>query len=399
MGLDNFSNEGATETSSDSVFPGEAPAQCWGLADEEIRIPSIADLMSRVAELESRLASAEAVEGRDIDEAILSGYRGMLDARVAAFDSALQDALPRFQEQLEQELAKKNDMQRQAHAEGLFVEGLGYPPHQMRVISCRLNIRTVTYSVFPTTNHQERTEVLGAISPTGRELSAAQWRSEQGIVESDGLGLIDWVLTAWAAIGLLRGFVRLSLRFVSTRASRLKVPLRRQWFAQPGFQSTPYLRAGAGQCDEYGNITISSLGTPADQRLAFAHEYLHSLLSPKFLPFRDLRAKVKIVGYKKSQLLRYTEEALAETFAQMKINGVSASALVEGLRFPMGSAVYQLTWKGVAAEGVAAVTVGTIVVGGAAVSVQWILDAEERKARKAQKSPGPRHGDGRPVRD
>ena len=63
-----------------------------------------------------------------------------------------------------------------------------------------------------------------------------------------------------------------------------------------------------------------------------------------------------MAAYEKSALLRYTEEALAETYAQMRVNG--AKGILTGLRFPIANGY--VTLSRAAAEG----AIGTIIVGG-----------------------------------
>jgi hypothetical protein len=369
----------------DSISQADGSAKTWAVVEDGVKILTVADLMARVAEFESRLGARDDGEGRDIDQAILSGYRQMLEDRVAAFDAALQDALPGLQEEIERELAKKNDMRQQAHVLGLSIEGLGYPPHQMRVISGKIRVRSVTYSVVPAVNDHEQTEVLGALSPSGQEDTAQQWQSKQGAVVSEGLGPVDWVLAAWGVVSALRGLGRLALRVVSTRLPQVRLALRRQWFAQPTLQTSPYLGAGRGYTDEFGNATISSQGTPTEQRLVLAHEYIHSWLSPRFLPFRNLRADLSELMYERSELLRYTEEALAETYAQLKVHGKSLNSLIVGLRYPMEFAEYRLTWGVVAAEAFLGVTIGTIMVGGTAVTVHLVMKSRRGGAKPQQR--------------
>jgi hypothetical protein len=94
------------------------------------------------------------------------------------------------------------------------------------------------------------------------------------------------------------------------------------------------LPAGEGWTDKYGNVGISPHGTPKDRALAHAHESVHSFLSPKAMNrLREFRANLSMAAYEKSELFRYIEEALAETYAQVKVNGLRA--LPEGLKFPV----------------------------------------------------------------
>lgn len=57
------------------------------------------------------------------------------------------------------------------------------------------------------------------------------------------------------------------------------------------------------------------------------HEGVHQFLSPRSGPLRGLRADVGMAGYNRSHLIRYLEEAAAET--------VGTGSLRAGLRFPL----------------------------------------------------------------
>jgi hypothetical protein len=106
-------------------------------------------------------------------------------------------------------------------------------------------------------------------------------------------------------------------------------------------------------------MTISPHGTAKDIAMTTAHESVHSFLSPKAINgLREFRADVGMTLYKKSSLCRYLEEALAETYAQVKFNGLSA--LPEGLAFPLRSPDYKLTVSRVVTES----AIGTTLYGG-----------------------------------
>jgi hypothetical protein len=126
----------------------------------------------------------------------------------------------------------------------------------------------------------------------------------------------------------------------------------------------PTMPAGSGETDWYGNIKYSTAGTQTEQDLALAHEQLHSFLRPKMSFLRDFRASLAANAYWKSQTLRYLEEALAETYSQFKVNGISIESLLNGLRFPLNGG-YNLTIGGIAGE----VVLGTVVVGGVTYTV------------------------------
>ena len=65
--------------------------------------------------------------------------------------------------------------------------------------------------------------------------------------------------------------------------------------------------------------------------------------------------------YQRSSLMRYLEEALAETYAQVRVNG--ASAAFDGVRFPVTNGYVEL--RDVLTEA----AIGTVLVGGATYGV------------------------------
>ena len=126
------------------------------------------------------------------------------------------------------------------------------------------------------------------------------------------------------------------------------------------------LPAGTGTTDAYGNYNWSTQGTPTEQALAKAHEQVHSWLSPRYDLF-NMRANLGMCAYKNSQLLRYLEEALAETIAQLRVNGANLNSIQEGLSFPLAGAnnPYNLSVGGIVTEAIgAAVTAGLLAAAG-----------------------------------
>lgn len=112
-----------------------------------------------------------------------------------------------------------------------------------------------------------------------------------------------------------------------------------------------------GKTDVWGNITITRQQTISEQRLTLYHEWVHRVLSPKFGPFRRLRAQISASGYERSALLRYIEEALAESFSQLK--GYGFKNIIVGIRFPVKEGY--MTISQLTAEGTG---IGNIFVGG-----------------------------------
>jgi hypothetical protein len=130
---------------------------------------------------------------------------------------------------------------------------------------------------------------------------------------------------------------------------------------KPRVTADPGLPAGYGATNKYGDIVYSTRGSATDQALALAHERLHSFLSPKLMPLRGLRADLRMTAYQHSQLVRYLEEALAESYAQVKVTGLSG--LPTGIRFPIANGYVRLD------RVVTEAAVGTLTVGGVAYGV------------------------------
>lgn len=102
---------------------------------------------------------------------------------------------------------------------------------------------------------------------------------------------------------------------------------------QPGLRSTRNLGAGGGETSIWGEIVISRLGSAADRRLAALHESVHRLLTPRLLVLRRFRVRNRTQSYSQSMLSKYLEEAIAETYAQVGVNGFRA--VFRGISFPI----------------------------------------------------------------
>lgn len=136
------------------------------------------------------------------------------------------------------------------------------------------------------------------------------------------------------------------------------------------------LPSGAlGETDWWGNISVIRNQSLADQRVTMYHEWVHRVLSPRFGPLRKLRAQLRASGYWRSALLRYLEEAMAESYAQLRAYGLGD--MLTGLSFPIAGGyvtVSQLVTEGVA--------IGNILVGGAVFHVVVIEGSWESQGPK-----------------
>jgi hypothetical protein len=116
-----------------------------------------------------------------------------------------------------------------------------------------------------------------------------------------------------------------------------------------------------GETDWYGNISVTRLQSIEEQRLTLYHEWVHSVLSPRLRYLQQLRAGIRASAYWRSALLRYLEEALAESYAQLKVRGIEYAW--KGVTFPIGlPGQGYVTVSELVSEGTA---IGNIVLGGA----------------------------------
>ena len=108
-----------------------------------------------------------------------------------------------------------------------------------------------------------------------------------------------------------------------------------EWFYKPKTRAVDsFPRAGVlGTTSIYGDIKYLSELTGKLKDETILHERIHSILTPKLYPLRNFRVTLAMNGYNKSFLLRYLEEAIAETAAQVGVYGFKNA--VVGVRFPI----------------------------------------------------------------
>ncbi len=144
---------------------------------------------------------------------------------------------------------------------------------------------------------------------------------------------------------------------------------------KPTVTGDPALPAGQGVTSAFGDVRYSTAGTATEQQLARLHELVHSFLSPRLALFRTFRARLAVSAYARSAILRYLEEALAESFAQIRVNGLAH--LLTGIRFPISNGY--LTLQQLACEGAA---LGKITFGTERFSVQFVVGAPPPARRR-----------------
>jgi hypothetical protein len=136
-------------------------------------------------------------------------------------------------------------------------------------------------------------------------------------------------------------------------------------WSKPKVTGDPTLPAGEGSTSAFGDVRYSTAGSATEQQLARMHELVHQFFSPRLGPLRTFRARLGMSAYARSVFLTYLEEALAETVAQMRMNGLTG--LMTGIRFPIANGY--ITLQQLASEGA---EIGTIIVGTERFSVQFI---------------------------
>ena len=117
-----------------------------------------------------------------------------------------------------------------------------------------------------------------------------------------------------------------------------------------------------GKTSAYGVISVARNQSLTEQRITLLHELVHRFFSPRVGPFLRFRAELRLSAYMRSALLKYLEEALAEGYAQLRVNGLLEA--VAALRFPLTNGY--VTVSQLVSEGTA---IGTIVVGGTTLKV------------------------------
>ena len=159
------------------------------------------------------------------------------------------------------------------------------------------------------------------------------------------------------------------------QAFRQPLPRDPGIFYKPKLRFTADKFVGEGGTNITGDIRVGRLGSGPQAidavRKAVYHEKVHQLLTPKLQIFREIRIYAAQSGYRRSYILRYLEEAIAETVAQLRTGGVSAESVLNGLKFPIGKNYnISLATLGTEARGI---IFGPITVGGIVYNVCYEL--------------------------
>jgi hypothetical protein len=137
-------------------------------------------------------------------------------------------------------------------------------------------------------------------------------------------------------------------------------------------QTTPeYIMFGV--TDMFGDITIEASLTKTQQLEVLWHERVHQVLTPKLHFLRHIRIKAAMEGYNRSYVLRYLEEALAESYSLLRCQGLRG--VVTGLKFPVSNGY--VTIASIAKE-ISGVFLGPILIGGTAYRVYFQAGSPKR---------------------
>jgi hypothetical protein len=103
---------------------------------------------------------------------------------------------------------------------------------------------------------------------------------------------------------------------------------------------TASLPPGSGMTGPFGDIIASRLGTALDRAQVLFHEKVHSFLSPGAFDFlAGPRASIRTFLYSRSNVMRYAEEAIAESAAQLATRETTGQSTMQaiktGLAFPL----------------------------------------------------------------
>ncbi len=139
-------------------------------------------------------------------------------------------------------------------------------------------------------------------------------------------------------------------------------------FYKPKLQSFKGGYPGEGVTFRSGDSFYSTLGAEDIVAAARIHEKVHQFLTPKLQILREFRVVLKSNSYSKSYVLRYLEEALAQTVAEISVYGIGKQQILNGISFPVKNGYVTVTKMSIKATGV---LLGPINVGGTIYKVYF----------------------------
>jgi hypothetical protein len=141
-------------------------------------------------------------------------------------------------------------------------------------------------------------------------------------------------------------------------------------FYKPATTYAPLPPRLGGYTSAYGDIVVNSTKPAWAQGEVLLHEQLHQMLTPKLYLLRDVRVTLAMEGYNRSYLLRYLEEALAQSYALVRSRGPGFA--LEGIKFPVKNGYVTVAKMG---QEIAGVVLGPINVGGTANHLVYFLQS------------------------
>jgi len=167
-------------------------------------------------------------------------------------------------------------------------------------------------------------------------------------------------------------------RYSGEVASRMKLPRNGGWRYTPTIKITKYKDVIQGATKPWGDAVVGRNFYPATiskdeaylkMLTTLYHEQVHMIIAPKFYLLRELRVFMRQSAYSKSYILRYLEEALAETIGLLRARGMSTEYIVKGFNFPLGN-TYEISFSLLRHEA-SGILLGPVIVGGIMYSVWY----------------------------
>nr|WP_154927602.1 hypothetical protein [Pantoea agglomerans] len=159
---------------------------------------------------------------------------------------------------------------------------------------------------------------------------------------------------------------------------KMNLPRNGGWRYTPKIKITKYRDVLQGGTKPWGDIEVGRNYYPGAMSKEDAylqmlstlyHEQVHMAIAPKFYLLRELRVFMRQSAYNKSCILRYLEEALAETIGLLRARGMRREYIIEGFKFPLGN-TYEITYTLLRHEA-AGFLLGPVVVGGLMYNVWY----------------------------
>ncbi len=131
-------------------------------------------------------------------------------------------------------------------------------------------------------------------------------------------------------------------------------PRNGRFFYKPNIEVGPIAQRPGfftkGITNNFGDIVIEESLSQTERANVLLHEKIHTLLTPKFYFLRQVRIKIAMEGYNRSYLLRYLEEAIAESNMILRTKGIGG--MLEGISFPVKNGYVMIAKMGTEVKGI-----------------------------------------------